>query len=106
MPQRITAHRLLVLLASMVVQACATTTLAPGAEKVRLTRNAADVSSCSAVGNITPARDAKGDTFSTPADFENQAIGAGGNTVLVTKQYMGALLEGVIYRCPAEKVAR
>jgi hypothetical protein len=101
MPQVTSAHRLLILLASALVQACVTTTLAPGAEKVRLTENAADVSNCSAVGNIAPAQDAKGDTFSTPTDFKNQAIGLGGNTVLVTKQYMGALLNGVIYRCSA-----
>jgi hypothetical protein len=90
---------LLVLSASILVQACAATTLAPGADKVRLTRDAADVSSCAAVGNITPAQDAKGDTFSTPASFQNQAIGLGGNTVLVTQQYMGAPISGVVYRC-------
>jgi hypothetical protein len=90
---------IVVVLISILAQACVTTTTAPGADKVRLTQNAADVSNCTAVGNITPARDAKGDTFSTPAEFQNQAIGLGGNTVLVTKQQFGAPINGVVYRC-------
>lgn len=84
-----------------LLYACATSTLAPGAEKVQLTQKADDVVSCTAAGNINPARDAKGGaTFSTPADFQNQAIGLSGNTVFITKQYLGAPVEGVVYRCP------
>ena len=84
-----------------LVHACATPALAPGAGKVQLTQKADDVLHCMAVGNINPARDAKGGaTFSTPADFQNQAVGLNGNTVFVTKQYMGAPVEGVVYRCP------
>jgi hypothetical protein len=84
-----------------LVHACATPALAPGAEKVRLTRNADDLVRCTTVGNINPARDARGGaTFSSPADFQNQAIGLSGNTVFITKQYMGAPMEGVVYRCP------
>jgi len=79
---------------------CATPVLVPGADKVQLTQKAADVVNCKAVGNINPANDAKGTTFSTPADFRNQAIGLGGNTVFVTSQYMGAPVEGVAYSCP------
>jgi hypothetical protein len=81
--------------------ACATPALAPGADKVQLTQKADDVAHCTAVGNINPARDAKGGTtFSTPAEFQNQAIGLSGNTVFVSKEYMGAPIEGVVYRCP------
>src|SRR5580700_12123609 len=81
-----------------LVYACAAPALAPGAEKVRLTQKADDVVNCTAVGNIDPARDAKGGaTFSSPAEFQNQAIGLNGNTVFVTKHYMGAPLEGVVY---------
>jgi hypothetical protein len=84
-----------------LMSACATPALAPGADKVVLTQKAEDVVNCSAVGNINPARDANGgSTFSTPADFQNQAIGLNGNTVFVTKQYMSAPIEGVVYRCP------
>jgi hypothetical protein len=35
-----------------LVAACATTPLAPGADKVRITRNADDVAACRPVGNI------------------------------------------------------
>jgi hypothetical protein len=84
-----------------LVYSCATPVLAPGAGKVQLTQKADDVVNCSAVGNINPARDGKGgETFSTPAEFQNQAIGLSGNTVFITKQYMGAPIEGVVYRCP------
>jgi len=90
----------LAVMATALIHACATTTLAPGAAQVRLTDQAGDVQHCAPVGNITPARDAKGDTFSTPANFKNQAIGLGGNTVLVTKALLGAPIDGVVYRCP------
>jgi hypothetical protein len=56
-----------------LLHACATSALAPGAEKVPLTQKA--------------------------ADFQNQAIGLSGNTVFITKQYLGAPVEGVVYRC-------
>jgi hypothetical protein len=80
---------------------CATSVLAPGADKVQLTQKSDDVLHCTAVGNINPARDAKGGTsFSTPDEFKNQAVGLGGNTVFITHQYMGAPVEGVVYRCP------
>jgi hypothetical protein len=86
-----------------LVYACATPTLAPGANRVQLTQKAGDVVHCTAVGNISPARDGKGGaTFSTPAEFQNQAIGLGGNTVFVTQQYLGAPIEGVVYRCPGQ----
>ena len=84
-----------------LIYACATPILAPGADKVQLTQKADDVLPCTAVGNISPARDGKGGTtFSTPAEFQNQAIGFGGNTVFVTQQYLGSPVEGVVYRCP------
>jgi hypothetical protein len=83
-----------------LLHGCATPALAPGADKVQLTQKAGDVINCKAVGNINPAQDAKGTTFSTPTDFRNQAIGLSGNTVFVSKQYMGAPIEGVVYLCP------
>jgi hypothetical protein len=83
-----------------LVYGCATPALAPGAGKVLLTQKADDVVHCTAVGNIN-TRDAKGGTtFSTPAEFQNQAIGLNGNTVFITQGYMGAPVEGVVYRCP------
>lgn len=85
----------------VLVPACATPTLAPGAGKVQLTQKAEDVTHCTAVGNINPARDGKGgETVSSPAEFQNQSIGLGGNTVFITKQYLGSPVEGIVYRCP------
>lgn len=90
-----------VAVALALVYGCATPVLAPGAGSVLLTQKADDVAHCTAVGNINPARDGKGGTtFSTPVEFKNQAIGFSGNTVFVTRQYMGAPVEGVVYRCP------
>jgi hypothetical protein len=92
---------IVLVMASLVLQGCATTTLAPGADKVRLTQKAADVASCTAVGNITTPPGPKGSgNFTTPASFQNQAVGLGGNTVFVTSQLLGAPIDGVVYRCP------
>jgi hypothetical protein len=83
-----------------LLSACVT--LAPGADKVRVTKNSADVSSCSAVGNIKVPRDAQGqvDIANADAEFRNQTIGLGGNTAFVTSAPLGVAVEGVAYRCP------
>jgi hypothetical protein len=100
-PPEIRARTAALVVTLALVCACAAPTLAPGAGKVLLTQKTDDVVHCTAVGNINPARDGKGDaTFSIPAEFQNQAIGLGGNTVLITKQYLGAPIEGVVYKCP------
>ena len=80
-----------------LLSACVT--LAPGADKVRITQNPADVSSCSAVGNIKAPRGAQGQVDILDADTElrNQTIGLGGNTAFETSALLG---EGVAYRCP------
>jgi hypothetical protein len=103
-PARICARISNVGIVILVLYGCATPMLAPGAEKVHLTHKAADVINCKAVGNINPAQDAKGKTFSTPTEFRNQAVGLGGNTVFVASQYMGAPVEGVAYFCAREEV--
>jgi hypothetical protein len=74
-------------------------TLAPGADKVRITQNPADVSACSAVGNIKAPRDGQGqvDFINEDATLRNQTIGLGGNTAFETSALLG---EGVAYRCP------
>ena len=91
--------------ARLLIMACvfsllsACVTLAPGADKVRITQNPADVTTCSAVGNIKAARDAQGQVDILDADTElrNQTIGLGGNTAFETSALLG---EGVAYRCP------
>jgi hypothetical protein len=74
-------------------------TLAPGADKVKMTQNPADVASCSAVGNIKAPRDSQGqvDIFDQENTLRNQTVGLGGNTALETSTLLG---EGVAYRCP------
>jgi hypothetical protein len=76
--------------------------LAPGASEVRITRNAADVASCTAVGNVDGSHvrrtivDVSKDKIAIP-QLENQAIGLGGNTIFDTSSAYS--LSGIIYRC-------
>jgi hypothetical protein len=88
-----------VVLAAVSMSACVSTPLAPGAERVRVTRVAADVSSCKALGNIDLDAAAAGID-----NAKNHAIGLGGDTVLDTTptSIYGTttlLKTGVIYRC-------
>ena len=68
----------------------------PGADKVRVTRNASEISTCSAVGNIRV--NSSGSNART--EFRNMVIGFGGNTGLVTNGPAWAPVEGIAYRCP------
>ena len=68
----------------------------PGAEKVRLTRNASEVSTCSAVGNIRV--NSSGSNART--EFRNMVVGFGGNIGFVTSGPTWAPVEGLAYRCP------
>ena len=88
-----------VVLAAISVSACVSTPLAPGAAQVTITRVAADVSSCKALGNIDLDAAAAGID-----NAKNHAIGLGGDTVLDTTptSIYGTttlLRTGVIYRC-------
>ena len=68
----------------------------PGSENVRITRNASEVSSCNAVGNIRV--NASGSNART--EFKNMVVGFGGNIGVVTNGPAWAPLEGIAYRCP------
>ena len=85
----------------LLLTACATTvTLAPGADKVRVTSNAKDLTACTAVGNVRmpPSSPRYGPFYANPIDeLRNQTVGLGGNTLFVTSDATG---EGVAYRCP------
>jgi hypothetical protein len=88
-----------VVLAVISVSACVSTPLAPGAAQVTVTRVAADVSGCKALGNIDLDAAAAGID-----NAKNHAIGLGGDTVLDTTptSIYGTteiLRTGVIYRC-------
>jgi hypothetical protein len=96
-------------IAKMIVVACvvltstaACVTLAPGADKVRITKVPSDVSNCTAVGNIKVPRGADGnvDIANAETDFRNQTIGLGGNTAFETAAPLGVPFEGIAYRCP------
>ena len=68
----------------------------PGADKIRLTRNASEVSTCNGVGNIKV--NASGSNART--EFRNGVVGFGGNIGLVTSGPTWAPVEGIAYRCP------
>jgi len=78
---------------------CANTPLAPGADKVKITRSADDVASCKPVGNIHLDCENTINVGTEPI-ARNQAIGLGGNTVFVTGGTLGAICGGVAYSCP------
>jgi hypothetical protein len=85
---------------AILCNACVT--LAPGADKVRLTKNASDVATCTAVGNVNASEGVQGPSQIVDAstEFRNQALGLGGNVVYVTLATLGVPDEGVVYRCP------
>jgi hypothetical protein len=82
-----------------VVAACVS--LAPGADKMRVTKNASDVATCRAVGNITVPLNAQGqvDIANADAELRNQTVGLGGNTAFVTSSPLGVPVQGIAYRC-------
>jgi hypothetical protein len=65
---------------------------APGADRVQLIRNPADVATCTAVGNV--------DWQSGNHDVRNLTVGLGGNAIFVTSEQGRTVLTGVAYRCP------
>jgi hypothetical protein len=91
--------RVLFAAAATAILLAACVSLAPGADKVHVTSNRADVANCSAVGNIKVGHDAQGqvDIANADAEMRNQTIGLGGNTAFVTSDLLG---EGIAYRCP------
>jgi hypothetical protein len=89
----------IVVLAAILLSACVSTPLAPGAAEVKVTRVTADVASCKALGNLDLDAAAAGID-----NTKNHAIGLGGDTVLDTTptSFLGTttlLRTGVIYRC-------
>jgi hypothetical protein len=75
---------------------CVTVALAPGAEKVKITKKASDVASCKTVGNVNAQPMGP---EATNAALQNQALGLGGNTVFVTGANARSVA-GVAYSCP------
>jgi hypothetical protein len=85
----------------LLMDACAVTRPAPGAAEIRLTKDAADVAKCQAVGNIAaPLESGRVDMASAKTQFQNQAVGFGANVGLVTEGLLFAPAVGIAYRCP------
>jgi len=85
----------------LLMDACAVTRPAPGAADIRLTKDAADVAKCQAVGNIAvPGENGNVDIASAKTQFQNQVVGFGGNVGLVTEGLLFAPAAGLAYRCP------
>jgi hypothetical protein len=74
-------------------------TLAPGADQVKITKVPTEVASCLAIGNVE-GNNSSGLTSDGIRQMQNQAIGVGGNTVLVTNDMPPQ--KGIAYRCGAD----
>jgi len=76
--------------------------LAPGADKVRVTNKPSDVEKCTARGKIhVPVNiDRQVDLANASANFRNQVVALHGNTGLVTDGPLDIPVGGVAYRCP------
>lgn len=87
------------LLASVVATSasCGTLrpTLAPGADRVKLTHNASEVAGCKVVGNVSGWTVVGDNRYNYEEQLRNQTVGLDGNTVFLTTTG-----EGVAYRCP------
>ena len=77
---------------------CVTVVMAPGADQVRLTSDAASVSGCTPVGNIAPLPNESASR--ARAVFRNRVVGLGGNAGFITKRILNEPIEGIAYRCP------
>ena len=77
-------------------------TAAPGADKVRITKKASDVSGCTAVGNVDTLGSPQGPSQIADSStvLRNKAVGLGGNVIFVTSATLGVPDQGVAYRCP------
>jgi hypothetical protein len=77
-------------------------TAAPGADKVRMTKNASDVSGCTAVGNVDTLAAPEGPSQIADSStvLRNKAVGLGGNVIFITSATLGVPDQGVAYRCP------
>jgi hypothetical protein len=77
---------------------CVTVALAPGADKVRLTKDPADVTPCKVVGNVKRPPDSS--SLDAEPSIRNQAVGLGGNTVFISQADISGPQQGVAYQCP------
>jgi hypothetical protein len=83
--------------------ACTPFVLAPGAAQVQVTKSAGEVAGCAPVGNLQVPKDGEGriDFIHALGQFQNQAIGLGGNVGFVTEGTIRTPIAGVAYKCPS-----
>ena len=94
--------RVLIGACGMLILLTACVSLAPGADKVRVTKNPSDIANCSAVGNIKVSGGGSGqaDIATADTEFRNQVVGFGGNAAFITASALGIPVDGIAYRCP------
>jgi hypothetical protein len=85
-------------LSPLLLTGCQTFAPAPGAAAVQIVRSAADVASCTAVGNVSA--DGNNSKSTATAHMRNVTVGFGGNTLFVTERSVGIDVQGIAYRCP------
>lgn len=90
---------LILALSGVFTSAC--TTLAPKAQAVATTRDETVVTNCKAVGNVAsiPPYILPGDDLK---QIKNQAVGLGGNTVLITGPRLVST-QGIAYSCQSNQ---
>lgn len=103
--------RTAVAVAALLLSACVTTQLKPGADQVRVTTNAETVRGCESLGNIKASDRMNGGVFGQDAAEENtdrrlrnQAVALGGNVVFLDRASTGidgSSARGEVYRCPS-----
>jgi hypothetical protein len=89
-------------MSATLIVGCTIVVVAPGADKVRLTGKAADVTTCNAVGNIKTPEVSPGLVSIAYAEkqFRNLAVGLGSDVALVTEGSVSVPVAGIGYRCP------
>ena len=93
---------MLALIVSMILVGCGTVVVAPGADNIRLTVTASDVTACKPVGNIKTPANSDGLVSMSYAEtqFRNLAVGLGSNVALVTQGSVSIPGAGIGYICP------
>jgi len=92
--------RIALALTLILFSAC-TTTLAPGASEIFVTRKPDDVKQCSPLGSVQSSGQSNipGDDIK---ELRNQAVGAGADTILITSPIISnAGTSGLAYHCSA-----
>ena len=80
-------------LAAIAITGC--TSLAPGAEKISLTKDPKVVANCKVAGEVAVPTG----TITPSTELKNQALIRGADTVFVTQSNLDGPLKGIAYNC-------